>query len=206
MSDIITQIRKRIQEPLPGIDVQYQMAPFTREKIDISKDTPKDAISSAVLLLIYKQNDSLFIPLTKRQEYPGKHSGQISFPGGKFEPEDIVTSFTAQRETKEELGFNYDIDIIGSLTPLYIPVSSFIVEPFIGLIEEDNPRFNPDSREVAEMIPLNLESLRNNEVQVLSKIIEVRDYKIKAPYFDIKGEVVWGATAMILNEFKALIA
>lgn len=91
---------------------------------------------SAVLLLLFPDKGSLNLLFIKRAEDGGKHSGQIAFPGGKFEENDNILENTALRETEEEVGIKKeDIKILKSLTSLLIPVSNFSVKPFVGIID-----------------------------------------------------------------------
>jgi 8-oxo-dGTP pyrophosphatase MutT (NUDIX family) len=203
----INKLKLKLKEPLPGEEVQYVMAPLNRGKTDTAKLSKGDFKSSAVMLLICRdENDNLFIPLTQRYTYDGAHSGQISFPGGKSDEGDTDLTNTALRECREEIGITEDhIEILGNLTPLFIPVSNFLVQPVIGFCNTKNILFNKNEREVKSIIKLSLSELLNAKI-VKTGLIEIRNSeKIKAPYFEIEGLIVWGATAMILNEFKAII-
>lgn len=158
------------------------------------------------MVIVFPKEGKLHNVLIRRPEYPGVHSSQIAFPGGKQESTDRDLFHTATRESNEEVGVPEDqMQLIGELTPVYIPPSNFLVHPFVSWVEEE-PTFIPDPREVARVIEYPLESLLDDE------IIKVRSikpssvgYKINAPYFDIDQEVVWGATALILSEFREII-
>lgn len=205
MFDIAAHLKQKLREPLPGLDAQYEMAPATRERYPIDKLNPNSYRKSAVMILIYSLNDSYYIPLTKRHTYEGKHSGQISLPGGKIDESDISLKHTALRELSEEIGINEHVDVIGTLTPIYIPVSNFYVEPYVGIYTKTEINFNTNEREVSELIHLNLEVLKNDKIIQTNGIVHGDGYKLKTPYFEVEGQVIWGATAMILNEFKKLI-
>lgn len=206
MQSLIKLLNDRLNKPLPGIEAQYEMAPITRAKYDIKTLDPNSYRKSAVILLLYKSKGSYFIPLLKRHEYDGKHSNQVGLPGGKFEENDESLRHTALRELQEEIGImKQDVKILGALTPLYIPVSNFYVEPYIGVYEHEEINFNLDTREVKQLINLNTDHLKQDTLIEYDGIVSGDGYKLKTPYFKVEGEIIWGATAMILNEFKKLI-
>lgn len=168
------------------------------------KSNMKNCRESAVLLLIYKEKAQFRIVFIKRNEYKGPHSGQISFPGGMVELSDPDYAYTALRETEEETGLNRsEIEILGKLSPLYIPVSNFCVEPYVGWMSSI-PDFKPDKNEVQYLICALLSELADIKNRKSGKFI-YNGQEIVTPHFEIEGEIIWGATAMILNEFMALI-
>jgi len=201
--EYITEKIQQVQTNLQGWKSHKKLAPFGREFVsndEIIKINPKKA---AVLLGLQKQENELNIFLTLRNEYDGTHSAQISFPGGKVEESDQNLEETAKREAFEEIGIPIkQLKIIGKLSELYIPTSNFLVHPFIAVIDQ-NIEFKLDRIEVKELISLSITNLM--ELEIKEKIIETKKYSILAPYFDIKNHVVWGATAMILQEFKDTI-
>jgi len=201
--EYITEKIQQVQTNLQGWKSHKKLAPFGREFVsndEIIKINPKKA---AVLLGLQKQENELNIFLTLRNEYDGTHSAQISFPGGKVEESDQNLEETAKREALEEIGIPIkQLKIIGKLSELYIPTSNFLVHPFIAVIHQ-NIEFKLDRIEVKELISLSITNLM--ELEIKEKIIETKKYSILAPYFDIKNHVVWGATAMILQEFKDTI-
>ncbi|MDA3780592.1 MAG: CoA pyrophosphatase [Bacteroidales bacterium] len=126
----VDSLYKELKNKLPGKEVQYKMAPFNHPK---NMPFADDSVDAAVLLFIYPKNKSIYTLLIQRANYEGIHSGQISLPGGKYETKDKNFKQTALRETHEEIGINpSEIEIIGQLSPLHIPVSNFNVYPFIG--------------------------------------------------------------------------
>ena len=202
----INKLKSELQKPLPGTAAQYLMAPVTRPKTDIENLTPDQYRPSAVLILFCKdENDNLFIPLTERIAYKGVHSAQISFPGGKYEKEDGDLEHTALRECFEEIGLRDNIEVIGKLTRLFIPVSSFLVEPYVTFCTLKNPVIVGQEREVKSIVKLSIEKLLD-ENGVEHGTVETTDYKIKTPYFLVEGHKIWGATAMILSELKTLLS
>ena len=136
-----------------------------------------------------------------RPEYGGVHSGQVSFPGGRVEKSDTGLVQTALRESNEELGIPQEkVEILGNLTELFIIASNFTVLPVVGSLDF-RPEFIPDEREVVEIIETPISNLLDSKV-IKERGFEVgAGYSINAPYFDINGHHVWGATAMMLSEF-----
>ena len=192
--------------PLPGKKAQLIAAPANRFK-NISKNVInlKRAKKAAVLIYCYPKNEKTYFSLIKRSNYSGVHSGQISLPGGKFDKNDSSLKETALRECGEELGITIDLkkDLF-ALTPLYIPPSNFIVTPYLAY-ENFYPKFNPDSREVALHIEISIEELKKLKIEKKLLRNEYRnDYLI--PCYICKGHIIWGATAMILSEFKSLLS
>jgi len=184
---------------LPGREAQYRMAPADRDPMNPPAN-PKEA---AVLLLIYQDADRQRLVLMKRNVYDGPHSGQISFPGGMREAEDLDTEQTAIRETAEETGIDTGgISILGKLTPLYIPVSNFLVQPFIGWYSKV-PVFSPDKSEVQYLLTPDIMELTDPSCRSVDSFF-IRGKEIEIPCFSYKNEIIWGATAMILSEFMAL--
>lgn len=202
----INQLKYKLAEKLPGIDSHIKMAPEHRAE-ELFKINPNDLNPrlSAVLIILFHEDGKLKIVFIRRSEYVGIHSGQIAFPGGRYEESDKELKTTALREVEEEIGIKTDtVDILGHLTDLYIPPSNFMVRAFVGYVNE-KPVFNINEREVQEVLVLNYEHFKHPDV------IKVREFKThnstrltKAPYFDVEGAIIWGATAMILTELLDL--
>jgi 8-oxo-dGTP pyrophosphatase MutT (NUDIX family) len=156
---------------------------------------------AGVLLLLYPQGDDWHIVLTRRTEtLRGVHRGQISFPGGRRDLSDESFAVTALRETCEELGVCENIELLGALTPIYIPPSDFEVFPFVGVLDTI-PDFQPNPAEVADVFSVTLTDLLDAQL----KQVEQRDFQgqpVLIPYYAINGHKVWGATAIILSEFE----
>jgi hypothetical protein len=199
-NEIVEKVRQLLKEPLPGIHGQALMAPQPIDFKRFSIDVPKTAKSGAVLFLMYPFENQCMIPFIKRPFYSGVHSAQVSFPGGKRDQSDIDLSFTAIRETEEEIGvLKEDIQVLGRLSDLYIPPSNFLVTPYIGFIKT-TPILKPDPFEVERVISCSFSNLLDPSIRK-SKNIEIINEKLETPYFEIDKEEVWGATAMILSEF-----
>tara|TARA_A100001015_G_C15001754_1_gene718807 strand:+ start:179 stop:817 length:639 start_codon:yes stop_codon:yes gene_type:complete len=191
--------------PLPGIKAQFIAAPLNKQnKVFSKKNYTKTAKKAAVLLYCYPKMEVMHLSLIKRADYRGVHSGQIGFPGGKLEPKDQSLENTAIREYHEELGVKILNKNLTPLTPVYIPTSNFLVSPFITF-DNFNPKFNLDRREVAAHIELPIDKLM--ELDIEKKTIDQGPLKgIELPCFFYKKNLIWGATAMILSEFKFFLA
>lgn len=194
-------IRALLRQPLPGAQAQQRMAPRVRG----SFPNEEPARQAGVMLLLYPDKEDLYTVFIKRNEYPGAHSGQISFPGGMYETRDRNLEETALRETSEETGIDHTrIDVLGALTPLHIPVSNIQVSPYVGW-HGDVPVFDPDGTEVQYLVTTGLRELMDREN--LRETIFIRhEREVETPYLFIQDETIWGATAMILNEFLELAA
>ena len=201
----IEHLKKQLQQPLPGLKAQELMA---GRVIAAPSIVPEDARPSAVLCLLFPLQDELNVLLMKRVADKGAHSGQISFPGGKKEKTDADLKATALREAQEEVGImSAEVDIIGGLTPLYIPVSNFNVYPFVAYAHEA-PIFNINKSEVAATIEIPLSTLlhesRKTVVDVTSPAMPGVLRKVKAYQLE-DGTIIWGATAMIISELEVVI-
>ncbi len=196
-------LAQAFNKTLPGIYAQQQMSPSVRSTNSIKYD-PSNARSSSVLILLFKKDDQWLVPLIKRPKYNGAHSGQISFPGGKYEKSDGNYVETALREANEEIGINRDdIEFVASLSSLYIPNSNFIVYPQV-FITEVEPFFVPDQREVETVIEAPVKHLLAPET-IQSFRRKINGIEVDAPFYNVDDHVIWGATAMIMSEFLTLL-
>lgn len=194
--------QEELSKNLPGYKAQIKMAPEGRPQIETF--TKKRNAAVAIIILEETISGEKEIILIKRPEYEGPHSGQISFPGGKQEAKDNNLINTAIRECYEELGILLTSDrLAGALTPLYIPISEYMVYPFVFFNDLD-PLFkiNPDEVSYVIRSPLS-ELLKEEKIKKINRAFKGHDYLI--PYFDIQNEFVWGATAMILSEFVEVL-
>ena len=179
---------------LPGEKAQLRMAPTFRGEFASSEDP----LQAAVMVLFYEGEKDTRLVFIKRNEYDGPHSAQVSFPGGAWEADDSTLEETALRETREELGIKGHIEVLGSTTPLHIPVSNFMVHPFVGWMAQ-SPVFSPDPTEVQYVIEVGLRELLDPANRD-SEIIYHHEQSIEAPYYRVGKEKIWGATAMMLSE------
>ena len=198
----IDNLKTNLQKPLPGVEAQFEMAHVKREKVLSNSYESQNYRPSAVLILLFpNEQKQTSVLLIERMTYNGHHSGQIAFPGGKVEPDDIDLQATALREFFEETGSDATPTVIGKLTPVYIPVSKFMVQPFVSYVEQ-KPNFTASAYEVNALIEWEINHLLNPEIIKETTIEPTPGYKLKTPYFDVQGKVLWGATAMMLNELK----
>ncbi|MEY3643711.1 MAG: hypothetical protein RLZZ207_405 [Bacteroidota bacterium] len=200
----IERIKELLQQAftkeLPGKDAHVKMAPQPLDLRRFTTTFSEPPKKSGVLLLFYQDHGSVYFPLIKRPHYPGVHSGQVGFPGGKMEPSDPDILFTALREAEEEIGINASkVEVLGQLSDLYIPTSNFLVSPVIGFVPE-KPSFIPEQREVARIIATEVISLFHPEVRKQTQLAVGGGMYLDTPYFAVEEEIVWGATAMILSE------
>ncbi len=202
---LIEEITKSLNNPLPGQDIQYQMASDDRRANIPDYKTLVDYRESAVCLMLYVKDNELHFPLIERVKYPGVHSGQIALPGGKFESTDLSMEAAALRELQEETGIELSyLTLLGKLTEVYIPPSNFMVYPFIAFSSQE-PVFIMNKYEVEQIIEFKMGDLLDDSLLGKTTISTNNGNKIEAPYFNIHGHILWGATAMMLNEFKHLI-
>jgi 8-oxo-dGTP pyrophosphatase MutT (NUDIX family) len=214
MPPLIELIRQALTGPLPGQAGQIKMVPEQLPDLPSRWEQADDCREAAVLLLLYPalnhnsgaqtQKPELHFLLTRRPVYPGVHSGQISLPGGQREAGEALPA-TALREAYEEVGLvSETIEIIGSLSPLYIPPSNYCIYPFVAYTPL-RPAFQPDPREVAELIETPLGLLFNPAIRQ-EEIWPLPNYgNRQVPFYNIFGHKVWGATAMVLSEFLTLL-
>jgi 8-oxo-dGTP pyrophosphatase MutT (NUDIX family) len=204
MNDFATLLKNELLKGLPGTEVQWQMASSDRFVKNFPRVPGNDARIAGVLITLFPEKGSIHTIFMQRPQYDGVHGGQISFPGGKKEPEDLDVIHTALREAYEEIGVEQaKVLVIGTLTPLFIPVSNMIVTPVLGWINE-KPHFKCQSEEVVFLIDAELEKLLDPSI-VKSKPFEIRGEMLDVKYFEYNGSVIWGATAMILHELLTII-
>lgn len=201
---MIEKIHQRLQLPLPGRSAQIQMAPGIRQHY---KAPPEDALVACVMVLLFPKNEDWNFTLIQRVPHEkDRHSGQISFPGGRLEKDDPSLEYGALREAEEEVGIPKEqIKMLGRLTELYIPVSNFLVHPFVGYLE-NTPQYIPQPTEVASILEIPVGELNRMENRKKVDMRPAKNVILKnVPYFDFSGNVVWGATAMMLSEFERVV-
>lgn len=199
----IQKLTHQLQQPLPGWDGQVKMAPLADARY---REEKADSRKAAVMALIYPETDgSHHIICIQRAIHPlDKHSGQISFPGGKYEETDASMLDCALREVEEEIGIRPDeIKVLGALSPLYVFASNFMVQPYVGYLDKKMD-YTIDPGEVHDVVSMPIRDLLDDNVKKI-KDIDVSVGKISdVPYYDLKGHVLWGATAMIMSELEAI--
>ena len=206
-TELQSQLKTRLGLALPGVAAQAKMAPpqrFPKNKAETPKPNNKTRIGCVLILLYPDENQRIHFPLIVRPEYEGVHSGQVALPGGKKEEDDADFIATALRETCEEIGVDVDrTKVLGKLSTLYIPPSNFLVYPVVAAITRE-PTFVPSPREVAELLTVDLMSLLGDAKREIKEVMW-KGKPIELPFYDIEDNMVWGATAMILGEFLAII-
>jgi 8-oxo-dGTP pyrophosphatase MutT (NUDIX family) len=204
MNRFANKLKEEISKGLPGTEVQWALASSDRMIKGFPRIPKEDSKAAAVMILLYPKQNLIHTVFIQRPEYDGVHGGQISFPGGKQEVSDPDLTYTALRETSEEIGVDpSEINVISELTPLYIPVSNIVVTPILGWLEK-RPVFKRQEDEVVYIIEADLRSLIDPSAQKI-KPFEIRGSLIDIKYFDYKGNVIWGATAMIFHELLTIL-
>lgn len=197
----IHQLETRLQQPLPGAAVQYKMAHAARRTP--MPAVPDTARQAGVLALFYPKELGWHIVLIERDASNprDRHGGQISFPGGKFEESDTTLTHTALREAQEEIGVvSSEVQILGALTPLYIPVSNFQVNPVVGFVDY-KPQFIPQQQEVHSILEVPFSLFQSPSTVQSTDLRIAQNITLKeVPYYHVFGKIVWGATAMMLSE------
>jgi 8-oxo-dGTP pyrophosphatase MutT (NUDIX family) len=206
--DFIMQLKERLSGPLPGQPAQLKMTfAWRAEQLRMNPEPPPDARVAGVLLALWHDDLEWKTVLIQRTQNPrDRHSGQVSFPGGKHEEADGDISRTAVREAHEEVGITPEnIDIIGKLTELYIPVSNFVVHPYVGILHE-KPVIIPQPGEVEAVYTPPVSHFRDEKNKSLRELRVGTGVIMKyVPCYLVENRAVWGATAMILSEFTELI-
>ena len=157
---------------------------------------------AAVLAPVLTREGDTCVLFTRRAEHLGEHPGQMSFPGGSREPEDGTLRATALREADEEIGLRgEEVTVVGRLDDIQT-VTGYSVRPFVGQIPDRE--YDPDEREVAEVVALPVSSLTNPA----NYESERRDHPVygshRVHYFHAGAYTVWGATGVMLTQLLQL--
>ncbi len=202
-STLASRLKDRLGRPLPGHEAHLTMAPrYPARRADLSVEE-HDCRNAGVLILLLPQNENSAVVLTVRRDHLPDHAGQISFPGGQREHDESLPT-TALREAQEEIGLPpSSVQIFGRLTPLYIPPSNFCVHPVVGGLDIA-PALRPTDEEVEQVLRVPLDHLLDSATRK-TEIRWVNDSEVEVPYYDVAGHTVWGATAMMLAEFLAVV-
>jgi len=201
IENLAAYIHGRLSSELPGERAHVEMAPIKRPMPDEAKKWD-DTKYSGVLILLYPHKERIHTALMMRPDYGGVHSKQVSFPGGRREEEDDDITQTALREAQEELGIiRESVNVIGQLSELYIPPSKSLVTPIVAY-SHTRPDFIPDQREVDEVIEADLFEMFDNKNFNNTEVVTAKYLLKEVPAILYNGYTIWGATAMMLNEFK----
>ena len=192
----------RLAQPLPGPMVGSRFEPHPRpwRHYDVA---PPDARPAAVLLLLYPHEGQWHLPLTLRPADMAAHAGQVSLPGGAVEPGE-TTAAAAIREFHEELGDDgRPIDMLGTLSPLYVQASNYLVTPWVAAAAA-RPQFAANAAEVEEVLEVPLSHLVD-PAHFGSHTRQHEGQTYSAPHFLFQSHRIWGATCMILGELVTLL-
>lgn len=197
-----SRLKSGLQQPLPGRPAQQTMAPAPRRN---NPDRQRRPLRQAgVLFLFYAREGHMYLPFIERPRYDGPHSGQIALPGGKREVGDPDLAATAVRETGEEIGVpGSGIQVLGQLTPVYIPNSHYLVTPSVGLMS-GAPAFRPDPAEVKTVLECPLAVLLDPACRK-REIWNFGNLDVDVPFFQVGEHHIWGATAMMLAELLEVL-
>ena len=203
------ELNQRISDfgklPIPGEDAHAEVFPgIAKFRQDALRKNPNPRLSAvgATFIPVYGEAHILLI---ERQPYDGVHSGQIGFPGGKVEQEDDDLEQTARRETEEEVGVGRQtLQLIGSLSDVYIPPSGFLVKPFIFKLDS-LPDLKPDPREVQSILTLPVKKLLQEDAFIQGMVPTGNGAKIQTKFIHYQDKKIWGATAMMLSELRILL-
>lgn len=200
----IESIRHQLSLPLHGKSSHTKLAPFAAR---LNYTVPSDAFEAAVMILIYNKNELLHFPLITRQSHhiEDKHRGQIALPGGRKDASDQNTMMTCIRECSEEIGIHTDnVEILGALSPLYIPVSYHHVFPYVAFYHGDI-KFTPQLSEILSIHEIKLSDISLMQNRRYQELVTTEGPILKVPTIQIDDLTIWGATAMILEEFTDVL-
>jgi len=196
------KVKFALDKTKPGYSAQKKMAPSNRQKKPAIKY--ETCMLSAVLICLYPKSTEWHICFMKRTKDNTVHSGQISFPGGKYEQTDILIQETAIREAQEEMNIACSgKDIVGILSSLYVPPSNFLIYPVVVCLPKA-PEFKPNPFEVDAIIEVKLSDIFNDQAKKIKKI-DRGEIQFDIPYYKIDSHQIWGATAMILSELEQML-
>jgi 8-oxo-dGTP pyrophosphatase MutT (NUDIX family) len=201
-SATLERLHVAFSKPLPGASAHDLLAPRPRRAWPPGFG-PGQVRHAAGLLLMFPSGGRPHIVLTVRADTLGRHSGQVSLPGGVVEAGESVEQ-AALREAHEEIALPLDgVRVLGALTPLDIPVSGFRLHPVLAVIGV-RPHLAPSDGEVARILDVALDDLL--EPSGFATVDRIRDERsITIPLFRVGGDEIWGATAMVLAEFLTLL-
>jgi 8-oxo-dGTP pyrophosphatase MutT (NUDIX family) len=203
-TSLIGLLSERLKRELPSALAHdpLRAVPVGQFKPKFKSDVPTRP--GSVLILLYEDEGDIKFPLIKRPEYQGAHGGQISLPGGKAEAGENSIE-TALREAQEEIGVDsHSVKILGRLSEFHVIPSNFLITPVVASIDV-KPEWIPDPYEVAGILTGRISELVREDAVRTTEILAAGQYRMNAPHFNIENQIVWGATAMMLNEFRMVL-
>ncbi len=198
---IEAQVRAALDASGPRHDTHNAFAPRPRTGWQAGV-IPAGARAAAALVLFYPVAHRVHLVLTRRAGTLGQHAGQVSLPGGSVDGDESVEG-AALREAQEEIGLTANVRVVGPLSPLYIPVSNFALHPVVA-VSDERPQLTPAAAEVERILEVPMDELRHPD-HLRQGWRWIQDQAIRVPYFELQGERVWGATAMVLGELLAVL-
>lgn len=200
------RLKEQLHGPLPGHDGFLALSGYNRPDLATVLRREPPPTESGVLALLYPEAGELRTMLMLRPAYEGVHSAQVGFPGGHREPDDADIIATALREFTEETGAPHGgFEVLGTLSPVYIPPSHSLVTPVVARTSRLEG-LAPDPREVAELIPVAIDHLLRDDILKRTRLfVKALGRELDVPYWDVDGHVVWGATALMIAELRALL-
>ena len=202
------KIKALLSKPLPALQSHLKMAPPTRKaELKAAIEAMPFAKKSAVMILLFHENEKLKVVFIRRSFYVGIHAGQMAFPGGRFEESDKTVEETAFREIEEEIGITRNkIELLGRISDIYVPPSNFLISVFVGYLAA-KPVYNPDEREVAEIIEVDFdEFLKPENKTVKSFHVPSANHSVTAPCYQTPQCDIWGASAMVMSELVDILS
>ena len=193
------KLQQVLDQLKPGYTVQMEMAPKPRPGTRPFDEIQSQSKQAGVLILLYPYQQEIYLVLTQRTNHVAHHKDQISLPGGHVEKQENP-EHAALRETREELGVDLkEVQVLGPLTPLYIPPSEYCAHPYVAWINK-KPFFHPSPQEVSEILEIPV-SYFSDSKNVHEERWVVRGTAMDVPFYSFGNHKIWGATAMILSEF-----
>lgn len=181
------------------------------KKILLSREPRKMRVSgnslrhAGVLIPLFEKKEKIFVLFTKRTDTVEHHKGQISFPGGAVDRTDRSFQETALRETWEEIGLQEEfIDVLGPVDDTLTLVSNFLIHPYVGFLRSGYAlTVNPG--EVEEVCEVPLSVFHPGQARMKDYTFEQDGQSFQAPGYEYKGNVIWGATARIMDNFMHIL-